>query len=459
MNEKERYYAFVASSTIDEITKSMESWTSFLSTMGRNYDFSYPEQVMIYAQRPNATLCKEFDDWRDDKLRYVKRGSKGIALFVTDRERPHLRYVFDVADTGERKNSLALDELWTIEDRHRKPIQSALEKTFGVKIKGAMEMQFEETAQVLAKEYWDDNKSDFIDIVADSFLEEYDEFNIEVAFKNAVSISATYALYSRCVDVPGVYFEHDDFLNIFEFNTRKTINALGTAVNSVTTQIFKEIERVVLEVEKSIESERSKNDEERNELFESGRLFDSGHSDSKQRGEASREVWQHEENIPSGTQTDDLQRHDSERNTIPAPLGSTGNSEPENGIIDEAAIREKSGTGQKEQSDVVGTAYERPKSTSRRNRDDGAGVQLTLDLFLSEDEQIKFIDEAKSVEQQIFAFSFSQEEIDSFLQQGSNTENARMMIATEFMKQKSIEEIIPAVKEIYRGGYGIQANQ
>ena len=86
MNEKERYYAFVASSTIDEITKSMESWTSFLSTMGRNYDFSYPEQIMIYAQRPNATLCKEFDDWRDDKLRYVKRGSKGIALFVTDRE-------------------------------------------------------------------------------------------------------------------------------------------------------------------------------------------------------------------------------------------------------------------------------------------------------------------------------------------------------------------------------------
>lgn len=456
MNEKERYYAFVASSTIDEITKSMESWTSFLSTMGRNYDFSYPEQIMIYAQRPNATLCKEFDDWRDDKLRYVKRGSKGIALFVTDRERPHLRYVFDVADTGERKNSLALDELWTIEDRHRKPIQMALEKTFGVKAQGALEMQFEETAQVLAKEYWEDNKSDFIDIVADSFLEEYDEFNIEVAFKNAVSISATYALYSRCVDVPGVYFEQDDFLNIFEFNTRKTINALGTAVNSVTTQIFKEIERVVLEVEKSIESERSKNDEERNELLESGRLFDSGHSDSKQRGETSREVWQHEESIPSGTQADDLQRHDSERNTIPAPLGSTGNSEPENGIIDEAAIREESGTGQKEQSDIVGTAHEHPKSTSRRNRDDGAGVQLTLDLFLSEDEQIKFIDEAKSVEQPIFAFSFSQEEIDSFLQLGSNTENARIMIATEFMKQKSIEEIIPTVKEIYRGGYGIQ---
>lgn len=258
------------------------------------------------------------------------------------------------------------------------------------------------------------------------------------------------------MDVPGVYFEHDDFLNIFEFNTRKTINALGTAVNSVTTQIFKEIERVVLEVEKSIESERSKNDEERNELLESGRLFDSGHSDSKQRGEVSREVWQHEESIPSGTQADDLQRHDSERNPIPAPLGSTGNSEPENEIIDESAIREESGTGQKEQSDVVGTAHERPKSTSRRNRDDGAGVQLTLDLFLSEDEQIKFIDEAKSVKNATFAFSFSQEEIDPFLQLGSNTDNARMMIATEFMKQKSIEEIFPAVKEIYRGGYGIQ---
>lgn len=459
MNEKEKYYAHVATKTIHEITKSMDSWTSFLSTMGRNYDFSYPEQVMIHAQRPNATLCKEFDAWKDEKLRYVKRGSKGIALFVTNTEKPYLRYVFDVADTGERRNSLELDELWKIEDRHRKPIQSAFEKAFGVEAKGTMEMQFEEVAQTLAKNYWDDNKSDFIDIVADSFLEEYDELNIEVAFKKAVSISATYALYSRCVDVPEVYFEQDDFLNIFEFNTRKTINALGTAVNSVTKEIFKEIERTVFEVEKSIEIERSNSYDDRDELFESGRIFDSGHSASEQRSETSREVWEHEENIPKGTQTDDLRRYDSERDIVFTSLGSTGNSNEENRISDEAVIREESSTGQENTADDVGAAHEQPKSTGRRNRTDGAGVQLTLDLFLSQDEQIKFIDEAENEVKTSFAFSFEQNETDLFLQLGSNTDNARMMIATEFMKQKSTEEIIPTLKEIYHGGYGIQTDR
>lgn len=459
MNEKEKYYAHVATKTIHEITKSMDSWTSFLSTMGRNYDFSYPEQVMIHAQRPNATLCKEFDAWKDEKLRYVKRGSKGIALFVTNTEKPYLRYVFDVADTGERRNSLELDELWKIEDRHRKPIQSAFEKTFGVQAKGTMEMQFEEVAEVLAKDYWDNNKSDFIDIVADSFLEEYDDFNIEVVFKKAVSISATYALYSRCVDVPEVYFEQDDFLNIFEFNTRKTINALGTAVNSVTKEMFKEIERTVFEVEKSIESERSKSYDDRDELFESGRIFDSGHSTTEQRSETSREVWEHEENIPQGTQTDDLRRYDSERDIVSAPLGSTGNSDEANRTVDERASGEESGTGQENTADVVGAAHEQPKSTGRRNRTDGSGVQLTLNLFLSQDEQIKFIDEAENEVKTSFAFSFEQNETDLFLLLGSNTDNARMIVATEFMKQKSVEEIIPTLKEVYHGGYGIQSDK
>lgn len=371
MNEKEKYYAHVVTKTIHEITKSMDSWTSFLSTMGRNYDFSYPEQVMIHAQRPNATLCKEFDAWKDEKLRYVKRGSKGIALFVTNTEKPYLRYVFDVADTGERRNSLELNELWKIEDRHRKPIQSAFEKAFGVEAKGTMEMKFEEVAEALAKDYWDDKKFEFIDIVADSFLEEYDELNIEVAFKKAVSISATYALYSRCVEVPEVYFEQDDFLNIFEFNTSKTINALGTAVNSVTKEIFKESERTVFEVEKSIESERSNSYDDRDELFESGRIFDSGHSASEQRSETSREVWEHEENISQGTQADDLRRYDSERDIVFTPLGSTGNSDEANRTSDETIIREESGTGEENSADDVGAAHEQHKSTGGRNRTDG----------------------------------------------------------------------------------------
>jgi len=169
MNAKERFYSGMAAHTISQITSSRNQWTSFLTTIGRNYGFTYPEQIMIHAQRPEATLCKEYDSWLNEKNRYVKRGSKGIALFVTDRDKPYLRYVFDVSDTGTRRNSLALDELWKIEEQHREPIQKAMENAFGVKVEGTMEMQLEEVANQLAIEYWQDNKKSILDIIANSY--------------------------------------------------------------------------------------------------------------------------------------------------------------------------------------------------------------------------------------------------------------------------------------------------
>lgn len=205
MNAKERFYSGMAAHTISQITSSRNQWTSFLTTIGRNYGFTYPEQIMIHAQRPEATLCKEYDSWLNEKNRYVKRGSKGIALFVTDRDKPYLRYVFDVSDTGTRRNSLALDELWKIEEQHREPIQKAMENAFGVKAEGTMEMQLEEVANQLAIEYWQDNKKSILDIIANSYLEGYDEYNIEVDFRRAVATSITYSMYSRCTDDPDAY--------------------------------------------------------------------------------------------------------------------------------------------------------------------------------------------------------------------------------------------------------------
>lgn len=132
MNAKERFYSGVARETIHRLTSNKDYWTSFLRTMGRNYEFTYPEQVMIYAQRPDAKLCKEYDEWNsDDYRRYVRRGSKGIALFVTDRNKPYLRYVFDVSDTGTRRSSPALN-IWSITDEYRPLIQSAMGRTFEV---------------------------------------------------------------------------------------------------------------------------------------------------------------------------------------------------------------------------------------------------------------------------------------------------------------------------------------
>lgn len=460
MNQKEKYYAGVAARAIREISSSVESWTSFLTTMGKNYDFNYPDQVMIHAQRPNATLCMEFDQWKEEKYRYVKCGSKGIALFVTDSERPYLRYVFDVADTGSRRNSRELEKLWKFDDSHRIPIQEAMEKAFGAKKEWNMEMQLQNVAEKLAEEYFSDRRTEMADIIAKSFLEGYDELNLEVAFTRAVSTSVAYSLYSRLTDNAEAYFDEEDFRNIFEFNTRKSVNALGTAVSTISNEMFLEIEKTVIAFEQQKEVERSERYDDTDELQQSWGIFDSGDSVTEYRSEAIKEVRKNEESVPQGEQTDDLQRHDLDRNTVSAPLGSGRNSEQENGSADEPVAREESGTEQEREPDVLGAAHERTKGTSRRSDYDGVNQQLTLDLFLSEQEQIRWIDEAESVETNtIFAFSFAQEDIDTILIHGSNTDNARMMVATEFMKQKSVDEIAERLKTIYRGGYGLKTSR
>lgn len=210
MNPKERYYSGVARETIHRITANRENWTSFLATMARNYDFTYPEQVMIYAQRPNATLCKPYEEWNTDQYRrYVKRGSTGIALFVMNQDKPYLRYVFDVADTGVRRSSPSITP-WRVTDENRRFIMDEMERVFQVPSEGILEYQLENIAINLAREYWDDFKKPILDIVADSFLEEYDEYNIEVAFKTAVANSVSYAMYSRITENPDNYFEHED---------------------------------------------------------------------------------------------------------------------------------------------------------------------------------------------------------------------------------------------------------
>lgn len=456
MNAKERFYSGMAAHTISQITSSRNQWTSFLTTIGRNYGFTYPEQIMIHAQRPEATLCKEYDSWLNEKNRYVKRGSKGIALFVTDRDKPYLRYVFDVSDTGTRRNSLALDELWKIEEQHREPIQKAMENAFGVKAEGTMEMQLEEVANQLAIEYWQDNKKSILDIIANSYLEGYDEYNIEVAFRRAVATSITYSMYSRCTDDPDAYFEQEDFFNVFDFNTRQTVNALGNAVSSIAGRMFKEIEITIQEYNRSQQIERSQDHDERNDLHAGGRSTDSRPETGTPRHEAPGQVRQDAQSVPAGEQSDPVQRPDPDGAVVPASSGDRRDSEPQSGTADERVSSEEPGTGQGDKSDGLGTAHEQPESTGRGSGDDGAYQQLSLNLFLTEDEQIKLIDEAES--RQFSAFSFAQEEIDHFLMLGSNRTNSRMAIATEFMKQKLVDELAQFLKETYNGGYGIKEN-
>ena len=453
MNAKERFYSGLAKETIGKITSNTDNWTSFLRTMSRNYEFTYPEQVMIYAQRPNATFCKPYEDWNAENYRrYVKRGSTGIALFVMNRDKPYLRYVFDVADTGVRRSSPELKP-WEVTPENRSYVMEAMERTFGVAADGVLEAQLEDIASALAAEYWDDYKKQFLDIVANSFLEEYDELNIEVAFKNAVANSVSYTMYCRFVESPDNYFEHEDFQKVFDFNTRQTVNALGTAVNAISTRMFQEIEKAIGEHEQIKATERS-TDYERDDLQTGRRLSDSEPSVGERGRETSGQVRQDASSIFGAEQSDAPERHDSDGEPVPAPVGDRGNGESQSGVSDGAVPEGQPRTGQGNAADGVGAAHEQPESTGGGSRDDGAYQQLSLNLFLSENEQISFIDRAESFTPS--AFSFAQAEIDHFLLLGSNTDEARKVVALEYMKQKPLEEIVQTLKQVYHGGYGLK---
>ena len=453
MNAKERFYSGVAKETISKITSNKENWTSFLITMARNYEFTYPEQVMIYAQRPNATFCKPYDEWNDENYRrYVKRGSTGIALFVMNQDKPYLRYVFDVADTGVRRSSPKLEH-WGVTSENRGYVMSFMEHIYGVKAEGLLEIQLEEIAQILVSDYWENHSRQFLDIVANSYLEEYDELNIEVAFKTAVANSVSYALYSRLVENPDSYFEHEDFQKVFDFNSRQTVNALGTAVNTVSSEIFKEIEKAISEYEQSRNTERSVYNEQ-NELQASRGLSDSEHGTGEPERQSSGQIWQDAESVSGAEQSDAPKRHDSDRDSVPPSVGDRGYSESPSRAADETVSGNESSAGQRKRSAGLGKAHEQSEVASGGSRSDGTYQQLSLNLFLSENEQISFIDRAESFMPS--AFSFSQEEIDHFLLLGSNTDEARKIVALDYMKQKNVEEIISTLKQVYHGGFGLK---
>ena len=225
MPSKLDMYAQMADHTAKQITGSFGEWTAFLETAGRLYKYPFHEQLMIFAQKPDATACADYDLWNKQMRRYVRRGTKGIALIDTSGDNPRLKYVFDVSDTGGRENSRR-PFLWEYRDEHQDAVTAALEQRYDISGKQGLANQLEQIAFQLVNEYWNDNSHDILDILADSFLEEYDDYNVGVAFKNAATVSTAYTLMSRCGLTPEDYFEHEDFLSVFDFNTRDTIAAL-----------------------------------------------------------------------------------------------------------------------------------------------------------------------------------------------------------------------------------------
>ena len=455
MPTKAELYAQMADKVATQLTGSWQEWAGFLTTASRLYKYPFHEQLMIYAQRPDATACAEYDLWNEKMGRYVRRGSKGIALVDDSGDRPRLRYVFDISDTGTREHSRT-PWLWQLEERHLDSVQAMLERTYDVS-GDDLAGQLTEVAGKLAEEYWTEHQQDFFYIVDGSFLEEYDEYNIGVQFKAAATVSITYALMSRCGLEPERYFDHEDFMAIFDFNTPSTIGALGTAVSQINQQVLRQIGVTVRNAEREANQERSKQDEQSHDLHPERRLSDSRPEAEPAAGETPGQVRQDEENLPERTPSHPLQPDVAEREAVPAPHRDR-RDRPEQTGTDDAPAGEGSGSHrgtESQRSHEVGGPDEHLQSPGRGDPDGGAYQQLTLNLFLSEAEQIQSIDEAENVAHTSSAFSFAQNDIDHVLRLGGNTDRQRERVVAAFEKQKTTAEIAEILKKLYHGGNGL----
>ena len=450
MPSKYQEYRQMAGTAERQLTSSYKSWTQFLRTAARLYKYPYNEQVMIHAQRPDATACAEYDFWNKKMGRFVRRGSTGIALIDTSGQKPQLRYVFDVADTGEREHSRPV-HLWQFRAEHEDAIAATLERSYDVSGSNGIIEQMESAAAQLAKEYWADHKRDILHNIDDSYLDDYDEFNTEVQFRNAAKVSITYMLMSRCGLEPEAYLEPEDFMPVFDFNTPATVAALGTAVSEISQQVLRQIEVAI----RNYERERSqKND--RIDLHEERRLPDSRSEAERGTGEhALGQVRDAAENLPSGASPHPLEPDDPVRDAVPAPAGDRRDGAAEAGADDAGAdeVGWRDGSAESQRPIDVGGADEQPESTGGRGHSERAGVQLTNDvpeaepaqptaayqmsLFPTEEEQIAYIDTAESANDAPSAISafISQDDIDRILRTGGNADEARMKIIAEFSKR------------------------
>ena len=470
MPSKYQEYRQMADTAERQLTSSYKSWTQFLRTAARLYKYPYNEQIMIHAQRPDATACAEYDFWNKKMGRFVRRGSTGIALIDTSGQKPQLRYVFDVADTGEREHSRPM-HLWQFRAEHEDAVAATMERNYDVSGSNGIIEQMESAATQLAKEYWKDHKRDILYNIDDSYLDGYDEFNTEVQFRNAAKVSITYMLMSRCGLEPEAYLEPEDFMPVFDFNTPAAVAALGTAVSEISQQVLRQIEVAI----RNYERERSQN-HDRIDLHEERRLPDSQPEVERGTGEqASGQVRDAAEDLPSGASPHPLEPDDPVRDAVPAPAGDRRDGAAETGADDAGAdeVGGRDGSAESQRPVDVGGADEHLQGTGGRDHSERAGVQLTNDapeaepaqptaayqmsLFPTEAEQIAYIDTAESVNSTPSAFSMFilQDDIDHILRTGGNADEARMKIAAEFSKQKPVEDHAAFLKNLYYGGNGL----
>ena len=436
MPSKTEEYLALAQRTANGLTRYWESWTDYLTTASRLYKYSFADQLMIYAQRPDATACADFDIWNNRMNRYVRRGAKGIALLDESSGFPRLHYVFDVSDTGVRRNSRD-PEVWQYNDDLKQPVSEMLAATYGISGE-RVSQQLADVAGKLVADYWDNNGGDIRAIVDGSLLMDYDEAGVEMQFKSAAAISVTYTLLERCGFEPAGWFDKDDFRAIHEFSTPDSVYALGAAVSDMSREVLRQIERTVKTTIRRRNAERSQYEYEQQErdLLDRRRL-PAPEPDPEPAPEAAGQIRQAAPDVPERPSPSAVQHDAPEREPVPAPDGGGTNSREPDAADHGAASETDPGPGQGEPADGVGATHEQPESAGRGTGADGADLQLSFfDARIpTEAEQIETIDRAES-EKAPSAFVLSQAEIENELRRhGSGFMGGKQRIMALYQTQ------------------------
>lgn len=390
MNKLDTLYELLEKSCHD-IIQSEESWLSFLKTSGYLYNFNFTNQLLIYQQRPDAKACTDFETWNNRMNRWIKKGSKGIALIDDDGRYTKIRYVFDIADTRSPRNREL--HLWSVKESFHKQLIDKIAKQFDMTSNNEDLGSFiKEIAKEQTGYYVDDYFKRLMKLKDGSLLESYEENELKNLYRNLLENSVAYSLMSRCDIETRFYFEADDFISIELFNTPEMLGVIGNSFQEESNSLLNVISRITKEliiqnrtfennnrlVDDKIEKNEGSVINGTNHILNSGRLSNA-QFDSRQ-GDTFRKIRNDEEKVSEGTAARDSLFTSSKESTELLLNGNREESKRDDRNVDEGIVNEKSSTKQRDTSDGMGTAYEQPSKNSGRNHSEGDNLQLDLGI-------------------------------------------------------------------------------
>ena len=501
---KYKLISALAEETAKDVVRNEESWRRYLNTASRLYKYPFKEQLLIYAQRPDATACASIEIWNEKMHCWVNKGAKGIALIDED-SFSGLKYVFDISDVHKARRIGQFPNLWEMREEHMEAVISRLEKTYGDTDREAGFVgRIREIAGRIAEDCYKELASDMEYLKEGSFLEELDELNVEVRIRETLADSIAYTVLKRCGMEESELAEEINFPYIHEFNTVETLSQLGSNVSDLSKPILMEIgkaigvyEREKVEnrtaenfVQKGLANtsethynalkresesqdgesitqtgeagERSKYDE--SDIREERGLSDTDGSNGRTAEGGTDEVRTDEKEVLTGAQERSIYGTSSEREAEGTPVDDTGTGRGENGASDRTDEGERGDNGADEsrESDALGSEDEQHRTLGRGNRDDGTDLQLNIEqpegtyqqlsLFPSFEEQVGTIAAAEASIQYTMsaAFSLPQEQIDSILRSGGGRDNSRKRIYAKYQQGKTPEEMTEFLKNEYK---------